>query len=90
MQVTLITHQDLENFKKEVLVEIRRLLAIPLEQQRQATHRYLKSTDVEKLLRVSRGKLHSLRQSGTIPAKQIGRTYYYLEEDIKKLMEQEK
>ncbi len=38
------------------------------------------------MLRLSRGKLFSLRQSGEIPAKQIGRTYYYLEEDIQKIM----
>lgn len=90
MQVTLITLQDLELFKKELLVEIRRLLALPEERSQSSQLKYLKSVEVEKILRLSRGKLHGLRRNGTIKATQIGRTYYYKEEDILQLMKQYK
>ncbi|TRW25967.1 helix-turn-helix domain-containing protein [Flavobacterium zepuense] len=86
MNVELITRDDLERFKKELLEEIRRFQMFPLkrgEEQRS----WLKSYEVRKLLGISAGTLQNLRVNGTLPYSKIGGLMYYRYEDIQKLMD---
>ena len=86
MQVNLITSLDLEDFKEDLLVEIRRLLALSPATKNTVQKKYLKSREVLKLLRISAGTLHQYRQTGTIPFSRIGRVIFYEEDEILKMM----
>lgn len=86
MKVELITREDLENFKNELLQEIRRTSRHPRkpnEEQRE----WLKSFEVRKLLGISAGTLQNLRLNGILPFTKIGGLMYYRYEDIRKLVE---
>jgi len=86
MNVELITRDDLEKFKKELLEEIRKHYPHP-RRQVQETRAWLKSFEVRKLLGISAGTLQNLRVNGTLPFKKIGGLMYYRYADIQKLME---
>ncbi|UZJ66393.1 helix-turn-helix domain-containing protein [Sphingobacterium sp. KU25419] len=86
MNVDLITRDDLERFKKELLEEIPRYQQYP-RKQGQETCVWLKSYKVRKLLNISAGTLQNLRVNGTIPYSKIGGLMYYRYEDIQKLMD---
>jgi hypothetical protein len=69
MAANIITIEDLQNFKKELIEEIKNLL-----NQRQTTpiRKWLKSHEVRRLLTVSPGTLQNLRVNGTLPFTKIG------------------
>lgn len=88
MAVELITKDDLNTFKTEVLNEIRQILkpkGANLSQKE-----WLKSYEVRKLLGISPGKLQNMRVNGTIAFTQIGGLMFYKYDDIVKLMEDNK
>jgi hypothetical protein len=78
----IVTRQDLESFKVEILEEIRLLLA----NGSQGTKPFLKSGEVMKILGCSESKLASLRVSGKVPCKKLQGTYYFKLEDIQNLL----
>ena len=83
----LITQHDLENFKIELLEEIRLLL--------RTIHsgpgkKWLKSSEVRKLLDISPGKLHLLRSTRQLAYMRVGGVIYYDKDDISKMFEKSK
>jgi hypothetical protein len=88
MAVELITKEDLNNFKSEVINEIKQILKSKGTNQNQKE--WLKSYEVRKMLGISPGKLQNMRINGTIEFTQIGGLMFYKYEDIVKLMEQNK
>jgi hypothetical protein len=87
MALELLTTGDFEEFKKQLLEELKELIA-PLFRQLQP--RVLKTGDVCKLLRASPGTVQNLRNNGTLPFKKIGGTIYYNYEDIERLLNRKK
>ena len=87
MPTSIITTDDLREFKMELLEEIKLLLS-----QDSGSHRkkWLKSTDVMKLLKISPGTLQNLRVNGTIPYTKIGGLIYYDAMEIDRVMEENK
>ena len=87
MAATIITPEDLQNFKQELLTEIQKLLA-----QRQTTpaRKWLKSNEVRRLLLLSPGTLQNLRVNGTLPFTKIGGVIFYDYDDIQKMIEEHK
>lgn len=87
MAATIITLEDLQNFKQELLTEIQKLLS-----QRQTTpaRKWLKSNEVRRLLLVSPGTLQNLRVNGTLPFTKIGGVIFYDYDDIQKMIEEHK
>lgn len=87
MAATIITLEDLQNFKQELLIEIQNLLS-----QRQTTpaRKWLKSHDVRRLLALSPGTLANLRVNGTLPFTKIGGVIFYEYDDLQKMMEEHK
>ncbi|WP_158829109.1 helix-turn-helix domain-containing protein [Mucilaginibacter lacusdianchii] len=79
----LITQEDLQAFKTDLLLEIKKLLDrnAPLQQAR-----WLKSSEVRKLLQISPGTLQNLRVNGSLSYTRIGSLMYYKLEDIEKLL----
>ena len=84
MHVEIISREDLDNFKSELLAEIRKL--VPMDGQSQSKQ-WLKGNEVRKLLKISPGTLQNLRINGTLRFTRIGSLIYYKLEDINKLLE---
>lgn len=84
MPATIITMEDLQKFKEELLEGIKDLLNDP---SGQTSKRWLKSPEVRKLLDISPGTLQNLRINGTLPYTKMGGVLYYDQEEIMKVME---
>ncbi|MDN3550249.1 DNA-binding protein [Mucilaginibacter aquaedulcis] len=80
----LTTVQDLNNFKKELLTEIRQLIS---SQTTQPVKRWLKSFEVKELLHISTGTLHNLRTNGTLPFTKIVGVVFYDMIAVEKILE---
>lgn len=82
----LLTVSDLIDFKFELLVEIRKLIqgSTPKNSDCKA---WLKSKEVRELLKVSAGKLLTMRVNGTLPYTRIGGVIYYEYKDIEQMLE---
>lgn len=86
MKVELITKDDLEVFKQELIAEIRKS-RFNLKNTDHTQKEWLKSYEVRKLLGISAGTLQNLRLNETLPYTKIGGLMYYRYEDIRKLMD---
>ena len=84
MATTIITPEDLQNFKQELLAEIQNLLS---QRQTAPARKWLKSHEVRRLLTLSPGTLANLRVNGTLPYTKIGRLVLYDYDDIQKMIE---
>jgi len=87
MATNIVTIEDLQTFKLELVAEIQKLL---LQRQTTPARKWLKSHEVRRLLAMSRGTLQHLRANGSLPFTQIGRVILYDYEDIKKMIESNK
>ena len=83
MSVEIITKEDLEQFKSELLEDLLKVLQPNQPQAKQ----WLKSQDVRKLLNISPGTLQNLRINGTLRFTKIGGIFYYKSQDITKILE---
>lgn len=87
MATLIITPEDLQNFKLELLEEIQKLLS---QKYQAPVRKWLKSHEVRRLLTISPGTLQNLRINGTLPFTKIGGVIYYDYEDIQKMLEEHK
>lgn len=93
MAASIITPEDLEQFKHELIFELKELIEnqIPKDQSSQQNRpiqkKWLKSHQVQRLLGISPGTLQTLRLNGTIPFTKIGGVLFYDEDEINKLFE---
>lgn len=83
MNVELITREDLQQFKTELLQELKQVVHQPAQSHKQ----WLKSAEVRKLLNISTGTLQNLRINGTLRFTKLGGIIYYKAKDITKLLE---
>ncbi|MCX2838390.1 helix-turn-helix domain-containing protein [Salinimicrobium sp. MT39] len=83
MPTSIITTDDLREFKLELLEEMRNLI---IKQSSGTLKKYLKSSDVMDLLQVSPGTLQNLRINGTLPYTKVGGIIYYDAEEIQNVM----
>lgn len=84
MSATIITTEDLREFKMELLDDIKQLLN---HQSGQVTKKWLKSPEVRDLLGISPGTLQNLRVNGTLPYTRIGGVLYYDYQEIMQVLE---
>lgn len=89
MAASIITLEDLQNFKKELLEEIKKLLGERSTGTLQP-RKWLKSHEVRRLLTISPGTLQHLRVNGTLPFTKIGGVIYYDNDDIQKMLNDHK
>ena len=87
MGVTIITSEDLMEFKIELLEDIKELLQ---NSQTQSGKKWLKSNEVRDLLGISPGTLQNLRVNGTLPYTRIGGVLYYEYHEIMEVLEKNK
>ena len=83
MAIDILTKQDLDDFKEELLAEIKKLIAGNNGQG----SRWLKGKEVKRLLQISEGTLQSLRVKSLINFKKVGGNYFYVYEEIIRMME---
>lgn len=84
MALEVLTKEDLQEFKSELLEDIKNLFQIKTTEQKL----WLRSSEVRDLLKCSPGTLQNLRVNGTLRYSRVGGTLYYNYQDIEKLLNQ--
>ena len=84
MTLAILTKEDLQEFKTELLADIKKIVK---GDDNASSKKWLKSKEVIKLLNISPGTLQNLRINGTLKYKRIGGIIYYNYEDIVKMLE---
>lgn len=87
MGTTIVTTEDLMEFKVELLQDIKELLQ---DQSGHSGKKWLKSNEVKELLGISPGTLQNLRVNGTLPYTRIGGVLYYDHSEIMEVLERNK
>jgi predicted site-specific integrase-resolvase len=86
MAIEVITKEDLNEFRSELLNEIKSII----NEAPQKKQKWLKSNEVRELLQISNGTLQTLRINGNLTFSKVGGTIYYSSDDIDKLMNRNK
>lgn len=84
MAMEILTSEDLQRFKAELLEELRILFEENLKPHE--TKKWLKTPEVLRILKLSPSTLQTLRLNGTIPYTKIGCSLYYDNQDILKIL----
>lgn len=87
MAANIITTEDLQIFKKELIEEIKTIF---LQDRGLHLKQYLKTSQLRKLVPFSAGTLQNIRDNGTLPYTRIGGVIFYAQEDIQKMMDEHK
>lgn len=82
MNIEVITKEDLQVLKRELLEDLKQILAATQTKPNQ----WLKSADVRKMLNISPGTLQNLRIAGHLKPNKIGGSFYYALGDIENLL----
>lgn len=82
MNVELLTKNDIQSLKAEIIDEIKKIFS-----RNNETKEWLKSADVMTMLNCSPGTLQNLRISGILPFTKMGGTIYYANSDVLKILE---
>jgi hypothetical protein len=83
MGVEIVTREDLQSFRIQLLNDIKQFLGTPSQPAKQ----WLKSQEVRKLLNISASTLQKFRINGTLQYTRMGTIMYYNYEDIVKVLE---
>jgi hypothetical protein len=84
MATTVLTLEDLQDFKKELLQELKTLFPT---HNSGSEKKWLKSKEVRTMLGISPGTLQTLRINGTIPYSKMGGVIYYDNEEIQRILQ---
>lgn len=87
MPVEIVTKEDLQLLRIQIVSDIRAILAKNTPPANEKPEGY-KTRDVRKILGCSVNKLVSLRIARKIRWKKIGGTVYYNRDDVKRLLEE--
>jgi hypothetical protein len=85
MEIDIVTKQDLQQFKTQLLHEIKELF----QKTEKAKTEWLRSKEVRAMLSISAGTLLNLRVTGKLRYTKIGGMHYYNLEDIQKMLSSE-
>jgi hypothetical protein len=85
MTYEIITKEDLQKFRLQLLEDLTKMLAGAV--QPQTNKEWLRSSEVRKMLRISHGTLQNLRIKNILPHRKIGGLMYYKYQDIVRLLE---
>jgi hypothetical protein len=86
MNVEILTKQDIEQLKQELLEEIRKVQP----DHKEINKKWLKTNEVCDILKCSPGTLQNLRIQRVIEFTKFGGTLYYSADSINKALEQNK
>ena len=82
MNVEVITKEDLQVFRLQLINDIREIV----QQKQPQTKEWLRSCEVRKLLQISPGTLQNLRIRGMLKPSKIGGIHFYRFSDIETLL----
>jgi hypothetical protein len=82
MNIEVVTKEDLQNFRQQLLNDLKSLLSIKTNENNE----WLRSSEVRKLLKISPGTLQNLRVTGTLKPVKIGGILFYKGADIDNLL----
>ncbi len=82
MPVEIVTKDDLQKMKQELLTDITKML----KERSNPENKYMTSLEVRELLKISKGTLQYLRESDKLPCIKIGRKIFFETKDIEKMM----
>lgn len=85
MEIDIMTKKDLQQFKLELLQELKELLG----NDNKPKAEWLRSSEVKKMLKISSGTLQNLRITGVLRSSKVGGMHYYNYEDIIKVLQKE-
>lgn len=83
MPTSIITTDDLREFKMELLEDLKEIMQTVTGS---IDKKYLKSAEVMELLQVSPGTLQNLRINGTLPYSKIGGIIFYDAAEIHRII----
>lgn len=83
MAIEVVTKQDLQEFRLQLLNDIRQLMVPP---EAKLVKPWLKTSEVRKLLSISSNTVQRLRIAGKLRSSKVGGIHYYRYEDIEKLL----
>jgi len=83
MAVEVVTKEDLQHFRVQLLEDIRQLIS-PVETR--LAKPWLKSAEVSKLLDISSNTIQRLRIAGKLRSSKLGGIHYYRYEDIERAL----
>jgi len=86
MAQEIITLEDLQKFRLQLLEDLKTVFQQPNQSQKQ----WLNSSEVRKMLSISHGTLQNLRIKNVLPYQKIGGLMFYKYDDIIKLLEGDK
>ena len=84
MTYEIITHEDLQKFRLQLLEDLTRIMSGAV--QPQLNKEWLRSSEVRKMLGISHGTLQNLRIKNILPHRKVGGLMYYRYQDILKLL----
>jgi len=84
MAIEVVTKEDLQEFRMQLLNDIRQLMAPPPESR--LIKPWLKNSEVRKLLNISSNTVQRLRITGKLPSSKVGGIHYYRYDVIEKLL----
>ena len=83
MAIEVITKEDLQLFRTQLLSDIRQLL---IPQEAKLIKPWLKNSEVKMLLGISSNTIQLLRIAGKLRSTKVGGVHYYRYGDIEKLL----
>lgn len=84
MELNLVTAEDLQHLKLELICEIKKIL------HGSSQKTWLRSQDVEEMLNISPSTLHNLREKKILPHSKVGGIILYEYSDIIELLRKNK
>lgn len=85
MKLEILTKDDLELFRKQLLADIEELIS---KTGQTGEKPWLRSSEVKELLGISSGTLMNLRVKGILKASKVEGIYLYRLADIKKMLDE--
>lgn len=83
MAIQIITPEDLEHFRIQLLNDLRDLFS---KSQNSEEKKYLRGNEVRKLLKISNGTLQNLRATNILHPTKIGGSFYYNLDEIQSIL----
>ncbi|PKR79570.1 DNA-binding protein [Brumimicrobium salinarum] len=91
MQISIVTREDLQEFKEAIIASLELMKDELLENSSRTPEvELLKSHQVQRMLGISPGTLQNMRVNGTIPYSKVGGVIFYDKEDILNLIDDNK
>jgi hypothetical protein len=83
MGLEVITKEDLQQFRMQLINDLRELL---MPKEAKLVKPWLRNSEVMKLLNISANTVQRLRIAGKLRSNKVGGIHYYRYEDIEKLL----